>query len=471
MIQIEKIAENLFDKIRSRFDKVNIGDESAKATLEPEKARFFNFDYVVDSKNFGNITISIVDDNNLKVFFARDIDLGMEPDEKQQWYAFLRGLRLFAKRNMISFDIRDITKSGLNIKDLQHANKDAQVVTSADVVTEARMFGTSKSSYQQLENVRIIARHSKKIMDDSIPGARGRNIEAIYIENQLGERFRLPEGTTLNGARVYARHIKNGGTMHDDFAHHIGRMISEMSNLKFFVRNMRERTFEDAKTSKMVEAAVDYYGKLHRDLFSLRGQRGYQQYKELWQPEADVDEQYDINELKDRFIKRVFDERLTDALPIVHHAYQASKNRAGEKFEEWADEMVSEDNDNDSEHSDSVFANSAKTTDSAGNAVDSDEVSGNLAELFNEFGFEWTVQDGVYYFTSQEELERAKDIIADHNPREPFPEMEVRNPMGSQTYGSSTFDLDNSRFSTGVMERADVEDLSLLKLLAGVTKK
>jgi hypothetical protein len=30
MIEIDKVAENLFDKIRSRFDAVNIGDETRK---------------------------------------------------------------------------------------------------------------------------------------------------------------------------------------------------------------------------------------------------------------------------------------------------------------------------------------------------------------------------------------------------------------------------------------------------------
>ena len=465
MIQIEKIAENLFDKIRSRFDNVNIGDERAKATLDPERARFFNFDYVVDGKNFGNITISIVDDNNLKVFFARDIDSEMDEAEKQRWYAFLRGLRLFAKRNMISFDIRDITKSGLNIKDLQHANKDANVLGADDVVTESRMYGTSRSSYQQLENVRIIARHSKRILDDSIPGARGRNIEAIYIENQLGERFRLPEGTTLNGARVYARHVKNGGSLQDDFAQHIGHMITEMGNLKMFVRNMRGRTFEDAETTGMVEAAIDHYGKLHRDLYALRGQRGYEQYRELWQPESSVDEQLDLDALKERFVQRVFDERLLDALPVVYQAYQERKNRVGEEFAAWADSMIAETDE------DSVFANSVSAKDSTGNMLDSDSVDEELANLFNEYGFEWTVQDGVYYFESREELERAKDIIADHNPHESFPDMQVRDPMGNQTYGSSTFDTDNSRFSAGVMEQSGDLDMSLLKLLAGVVKK
>ena len=44
MREIENIAAALFDKIRTRFDNVSIGDEASKATTDPEKARFINFD-------------------------------------------------------------------------------------------------------------------------------------------------------------------------------------------------------------------------------------------------------------------------------------------------------------------------------------------------------------------------------------------------------------------------------------------
>lgn len=54
MREIDKIAENLFDKIRSRFSNVNLGDETAKRTQDPERARFFNFDFDVDGDVLGN---------------------------------------------------------------------------------------------------------------------------------------------------------------------------------------------------------------------------------------------------------------------------------------------------------------------------------------------------------------------------------------------------------------------------------
>ena len=67
MREINKIAEGLFEKIRDRFEDVSLGDENAKATQNPERARFFNFDYTIADENLGNVTLSIIDEISLKV--------------------------------------------------------------------------------------------------------------------------------------------------------------------------------------------------------------------------------------------------------------------------------------------------------------------------------------------------------------------------------------------------------------------
>ena len=464
MLEIEKIAENLFDKIRSRFENISIGDEKAKATLDPEKARFFNFDYEIEGQNYGNITLSLIDDNSLKVYFDKEIDSDMDESVRKNWYQFLKNLRLFAKRNMLSFDIRDIAKSGLNIRDLKHINKDAEVQDVQDVtVTESKLYGTSRSSYQKLENVRIIARHSKPIVDENKPGARSRNIGCFYVENSLGERFRLPEGTTLNGARAHARHIKNGGSLHDDFGQHISKIVSEMNALRTFARNMRGRQFEDIETTNMVEAAVDHYGRLHRDLFTLRSQRGYEQYKSLWQPEAVTEEDFDLEALRERFVRKVFDDRLMTALPIVKRVYDQSRNRTAEEFEAWANGVLE---DAAGINVNSPIGSAMHMKDSDGNVIDGDAEDDTLAELFNGNGFEWRFQDGVYYFESKEEVSRAKDIIAAHNPNMKFPKFGVFD-YGYGVYGSTTFDREIGGYDAGVKESED-SDLKSIKLLSGI---
>jgi len=470
MLEIEKIAENLFDKIRSRFDGVSIGDENAKSTLDPENARFFNFDYSVPSgRPIGNITLSLVDDNNLKVYFDKDLDEDMTDDEKDSWYDFLKGLRKFAKRNLLTFDIRDIAKSGLDLRDLKHANKDAEILDKDDIkVTESRLsrpFGTSRSTYQTLENVRIIARHSKKIVDETKPGARSRNVECFYIENSLGERFRLPEGTTFNGARAYANHVRKGGLIQDDFGHHIGRVIKEMNDLKLFVRNMRGRTFEDTETNSMVEAAIDHYGSLHRDLHTIKSSRGYDEYRKLWQPEL-MEDDFDLAALKERFVKRVFDDRLMDALPVVQRAYDKKRNRVGEEFEAWANNLIDESEGEPIEvNNNSPLANSisANNKDSDGNVIDGDAGDEKVSQLFNANDFEFVFSEGTYFFQSREELERAKDIIAADNPRAEFPPMAVRDPEFGNQYGAAGQDRE-------FPDHGVAESLDSLKWLAGLTK-
>ena len=67
--EIESVSTALFDKIRSRFPGITLGDEKAKACTDPSKARFFNFTYTgEDGAQFGKVTAQrkdISSDHNL----------------------------------------------------------------------------------------------------------------------------------------------------------------------------------------------------------------------------------------------------------------------------------------------------------------------------------------------------------------------------------------------------------------------
>lgn len=123
MKDINRIAQELFDKIHSRFGNTSIGDDRAKSTDDPMLARFYNFDYKDNTgKNFGNVTVSIVDTSSLKVYFGKNLSQDMNHKQKRNWYNFLKELRLFAKRNLLKFDARDISRSGLNYKDIKQSS-------------------------------------------------------------------------------------------------------------------------------------------------------------------------------------------------------------------------------------------------------------------------------------------------------------------------------------------------------------
>ena len=347
MKEIESISSALFDKIRSRFSNVTLGDEKAKAETDPSKARFFNFTYTgEDGAEFGTVTLSLIDETTLKVYFGQNISGEMDREQRKEWYEFLRGLRKFAKRNLLTFDTRDINKSNLDLKDVKQQAKADDTFSSNDVaVTESRLYGTPGRPYNSFADkgsTKILIRHKDKVNDD-IHGARARRIQEIFLETERGERFLLNH-INLHGAYAMAEHLNHGGTMHDQIAEHINGIVKEMSDMRHFVRATKHRQFEDQETADMTRSAVHHYDAQKRTLRQMRGARGYRSYFENWQPDTTiVEDEVDVDALRERFVKKVYDDRFTEALPIVFKAYKKYKSEAagqlGTELEEWANEV------------------------------------------------------------------------------------------------------------------------------------
>ncbi len=348
MKEIDSISAALFDKIRSRFGNVTLGDEKAKAETDPSKARFFNFTYASeDGAEHGTVTISLIDETTLKVYYGQNISGEMDREQRKEWYEFLRGLRKFAKRNLLTFDTRDINKSNLDLKDVkQQARSDDTFSTKDITVTESRLYGTPGRPYNSFADkgtTKILIRHKDKVNDD-IHGARARRIQEIFLETERGERFLLPH-TNLHGAYAMAEHLNHGGTMHDTIADHINGIVQEMSDMRHFVRATKHRQFEDQETADMTRSAVHHYDELKRRLRQMRGARGYRSYFENWEPENTIiEDEVDVDALRERFVKKVYDDRFTEALPIVFKAYKKYKSEAagqlGAELEEWAEQVA-----------------------------------------------------------------------------------------------------------------------------------
>lgn len=345
--EIESISAALFDKIRSRFTNVTLGDENAKAATDPAEARFFNFTYTgADGAEFGTVTISLIDETTLKVYFGQNISGEMDREQRQEWYEFLRGLRKFAKRNLLTFDTRDINKSNLDLKDVKQQAKSDDTFTTNDIqVTESKLYGTPGRPYNSFADkgaTKILIRHADKV-NDEVRGSRARKIQEIFLETERGERFLLPH-TNLHGAYAMAENLNDGGTIYDERAKHIDSLVAEMAAMKHFVRSTKHRQFEDSETADMTRSAVHHYDQQKRTLRRMRGARGYRSYFETWIPDVETDDQVDVDALRERFVKKIYDDRFTEALPIVFKAYKKYKSEAavqlGDELSEWADEVT-----------------------------------------------------------------------------------------------------------------------------------
>jgi hypothetical protein len=341
--EIESISTALFDKIRSRFANVTLGDEKAKAETDPSKARFFNFTYTdKDGAEFGKITISLIDETSLKVYFGQNISGQMDREQRQDWYLFLRNLRQFAKRNLLTFDTRDINKSNLNLQDVKQQARVDDVAKADDVqVTESKLYGTSRNSYADMGECRLLIKHDG-LVSDSKHGDRSRKIKEIFIEKANGERLLCPT-KNLHAARALAQNIAHGGNMYDERAEHIFELVKEMASMQHFVRSTKTRQFEDQETADMTRSAVHQYDQVKRTLRQMRGARGFRSYFENYAPSNAIEDDVDVDNLRERFVKKVYDERFTDALPYVYRAYKQQKESVtdvGAELEEWADDVT-----------------------------------------------------------------------------------------------------------------------------------
>ena len=313
MKNLDLISEELFNKIRGRFPTVTIGNEEGIVTNNPKEARFYDFDYKEGPKSLGKISIS-VDESNLSVMYSNNFVEGQDEVTKNKWYDFLKELRFFAKKRLLNFDTRDITKSNLNKRDYKFLAKDS----GEEKMTESKMYGTSKTSYQDVGTARLAIKHNKAVNQELASG-RTQHVDAIYIESAEGERFKYPF-KHLNGARAMARHVSEGGKTHDDFGNHITGLSEELYKLKKFKSYMN-------RSGVMAEGLAQYMDIVNERVLTVKktieGLQKEKAYKEAIENYAvkevkEVPEDVASNWIDQLTIKQ-FNEELKDVFPYIYN--------------------------------------------------------------------------------------------------------------------------------------------------------
>ena len=360
------IATDLFYKIRSRFSGLKLGDETSQITINPEDARFFDFNYTEGENPIGHITVSLAEPNSMKVYFSTGITEGMDDGQKNNWYKFLKELRQFAKRRLLAFDTRDIAKDNLDRRDFaflsQYANPKPTTPDSVTtpvgegIMNESNLYGTRKQSFQKLEDTRLVIKHSKQVMDDAAPGARTRNISALFVENQEGERFKYPF-IHLAGARAMQRHVANGGVPYDDIGSSLIKMSEEIAQLKSFKNYVVRNDLMNSDNNLVVERSTSQLEALKTQVAKLAKQRHYEAFVENFQAveQPEVPEEM-MEQFKDQFTVKSFKEDITSVFPVLYRLMQ-EKNEVGyDDIVEMTNEEVNEEVEEQVEKSVDPFA-------------------------------------------------------------------------------------------------------------------
>jgi len=330
MKSFENITNDLFKILSSKDFDVDILDTDGKAVSQISDARIFNFDYKTQSHNYGSVVILLSSEFSLDIFCSNSFSNLPAGKAKKEWYDFLYQMRMFAKRHLLGFSVKDMTKLKFTVKDIANKAKD-------DPLAEAWK-GTRRSSIsEESGKVRLIIRHTKNIGEGD---QRFRNIDKLFIENKHGERF-LVNSKKLFCGRMLARHVAEGGTPYDTFGKHIYNIVTEITQLATFVRGTRNKTLAE-DSQNLVEQAKEYYRDLKETAKKLTRKRGYKAYKDSWTnaTEADVE----TNQVRSMFtINEEIDDRIEQCLPVLAKIANTNKGNDmsyNEEFEQWAENLV-----------------------------------------------------------------------------------------------------------------------------------
>jgi hypothetical protein len=332
----ESFNRDLYDLLKVRgYKPVPLNSKNQRVPAS-QSADVMEFTFVKDDKEYGKAWVSIDDVQNVIVYYdseqqdsPNNITPGVEYDDT--WTGFLKNLKTWAQRRQLSFELSNKDRLGDDMRQREYYKM-------KEKVSEGYYPMGKKASYNDaVPNVKIILQHNRNIEEGE---QRYRNVARIYLENVDGERFLAP--TNKPGvARVYARHIAEGGLPNDERWNHIKGLCEEYNKMAGFVRATRNKQFNESAQA-LVNEGLNHYNKLRENLNKMTGHRGYTAYFESWTPTL-MENENDSSSINELFVQETTDPRIESVMPILARL-QKKVNEMSEVNElaEWADGIANE---------------------------------------------------------------------------------------------------------------------------------
>jgi hypothetical protein len=295
-ISVKTIADKVFNLLKGYGYEVDTYDKEGNIVGDPADAiRFY-----VDQPDL-LITLNVPTEQ-IRFSVSKNTD---ETDQLRNQ------LKKISKSYLMSLDFRVFGKTlkpssdKINIAKVSKEN-------NMDEIKEASLGpvqGSLKTSYQPLDSVKIVVKHSKPV-NEEVRGARSRNISKIFIQANE-ERFLFPSKNLL-GARAMARHIYNGGVMHDTIGESIVGMCKDFGKLKEFIRYVNKKGLVNEDNTQYVALAKEHVDNIRTSFKRLSGVKSYANAVESLSEYNNVEVVNEVN-LEDYFTETHFDDKVGNA--------------------------------------------------------------------------------------------------------------------------------------------------------------
>ena len=312
----QRISKDLVQQLGTRFPDMRKETADSKPIdgkkLTDSDVRKISFDFTDrrGGEKLTNVSLSLNDEGEKP---ALSVLWNKNPDDKS-WVSFLEELSKFAQSHGMDFDLQNPSQSNLDKRDPIGEAK----------MTESRLFGTSKTSFQDIGEAKIIVRHTQPV-NYNAPNGRTQHIERIFIENSLGERFAYPV-KHLNGARALARHVAEGGTPYDGIGQHIIGLSEEMSKLRFFKNYVDRSPVISENMGTIQNKVIERIEQVKKEIHALQTPKYYTEFRESFTAKNKKEIPEDIlNDWIDRLTVRSFNEELKTVFPYIYNLVDESE--------------------------------------------------------------------------------------------------------------------------------------------------
>ena len=221
-------------------------------------------------------------------------------------------LKELSKDYLLNFDYNVFGKRLKPKGELQDAEKNSEK-DMADVMEASlgKLSGSTKTSYQPLENVKIVLKH-KKAIDEEIRGSRSRNIHSIFIQRGE-ERFKLPENN-LAMARAMARHVQKGGEVFDEIGESIVNMARDLSKLREFIVYVKRSNIVNEANAEYVNLAIENINNIRETFKKLQGAKTYATAVESLSNQEKYNLEEDDSDIQSLFTETHFDDKVANVI-------------------------------------------------------------------------------------------------------------------------------------------------------------
>lgn len=307
-ISVQTVADKIYGLLKGYGFTTDNFNKSGEVVSDPKDAvRFFVED--------PNLLVTVDVENN-------EVRLSVT-ENTEQTDKLRKQLVTLARNYLMTLDFRVFGKT------LKPSSEKANLASEEDMsgVMEGfgSMSGSLKTSYQPLDNVKIVVKH-KKPVNEEIRGARSRNIHSIFIQRGE-ERFKLPENN-LAMARAIARHVQQGGEVFDTVSTKLVEMATQLKKFREFVKYVQSNDIVNEENSTYVTLAFENIENIKNTFKKMSGAKSYHYTVESLDFESvEIDEDEDIEQL---FTVTSLDSRVTEVVDSLKTL--SAKKKAFENY-------------------------------------------------------------------------------------------------------------------------------------------